>query len=500
MSGKITLSMIVKDEGKYLKGCLASVKDIVDEIIVADTGSTDDTINIAEEFGAKVYRFKWINDFSAARNFALSKSSGDWILYLDADERLSEKSAAELRKFTEHDQLTGCRCIVRSPDDNNGNPHYMKYVRLFRNKNGIGFTGTVHEQIENSLLSNGYKIVDTGIEITHLGYNVPREEVEKKARRNLDLLIKEYEKNKSAYNAFQLGNTYSVLKEYECAKDYYLEAAGNNSLKSEYKAYAYLNLSDYMLKKHNLDQACKYVNQGLMENPASVLLNILASDIYFRLKKSDDAIQFCKEALKRNKEMSEGLRSADLAVELRSEAIISKGVYYSLLSGNKKYLEYFLRIMQQENKAFYELFLMLKGKKETADIKNEDICNLISNDNVDLFLVIIDDYNDKKKALEILKLLYKRFYGNSRFHKSLGVLYSENGLFDKAAKEFKESLASEDKDPSAVLYYISVLVRNNQFQEIPDLLLFAEKEFGEIQEFAGKFEILKEKLSVLLNG
>ncbi|WP_337872164.1 glycosyltransferase family 2 protein, partial [Ignavibacterium sp.] len=85
MSAKITLSMIVKNEERYLEDCLNSVKNVFDEIIIVDTGSTDNTLKIAEKFNAKVFHFDWINDFSAARNFALSKSTGEWILYLDAD-------------------------------------------------------------------------------------------------------------------------------------------------------------------------------------------------------------------------------------------------------------------------------------------------------------------------------------------------------------------------------------------------------------------------------
>jgi len=87
---RLTLSMIVKNEEANLRDCLESVKDVVDEIVLVDTGSTDKTIRIAEEFGAKIYRFNWINDFSAARNFALKQSTGDWILYLDADEGLKQ--------------------------------------------------------------------------------------------------------------------------------------------------------------------------------------------------------------------------------------------------------------------------------------------------------------------------------------------------------------------------------------------------------------------------
>ncbi len=497
---KVTLSMIVKNEERYLRGCLESVKDVVDQIVIVDTGSSDNTINIANEFGAMVYMYEWSDDFSAARNYALSKSEGEWILYLDADERLTKDSLDELGKITAQDKLSGCRCLVTSPDDNSGKPHYMKYVRLFRNKKGIKFSGAVHEQIENSLLSNGYIIEETCIEITHLGYNVSHQEVLNKARRNLKLLTKEYGKNKSPYNAFQLGNTYSILEEYENAKEYYLSSVIDGDLKSEYKAHAYLNLSGYELKNHNLDEAIKYINKGLKEDSANASLYLLGSDIYFRLKKSDDAIKYCREAFIRNRDLKNTLSKTALAVQLKDEVILSKGIYYSLIIGNKNYLNYFFNELEKLNKPLYELFNVITNNYKSIELNNEQINSLISPDTIEAFLAMITNYYDKKKALEILKLLKNKFYGNSKFHKILGLLYSENNFFNDAVIEFKESLKPEEKDPSAVLYYISVLINNNQYQEIPELLIFAEREFGGVPEFAEKFEILKKKLSILFNG
>ncbi len=92
LSLMLTLSMIVKNEEKYLEDCLKSVRGVADEIVIVDTGSTDHTIEIAQEYNAKLFHYTWINDFSAARNYALEKSTGDWVLYLDADERLSKSS------------------------------------------------------------------------------------------------------------------------------------------------------------------------------------------------------------------------------------------------------------------------------------------------------------------------------------------------------------------------------------------------------------------------
>jgi glycosyltransferase involved in cell wall biosynthesis len=97
----LSLCMIVKNEQASLPQALTSVKDIVDEMVVLDTGSTDQTVEIARKFSAKVYHFEWCNDFSAARNEALKYVQGKWVLVLDADEVLTaEIVSQDLRKST----------------------------------------------------------------------------------------------------------------------------------------------------------------------------------------------------------------------------------------------------------------------------------------------------------------------------------------------------------------------------------------------------------------
>ena len=91
--------MIVKNEEKNIIRALQGVKPLVDEMIVVDTGSTDRTKKIAKVFGAKVYDFQWTDSFSDARNFSLSKATGDWILVLDADEVISERDYGKLREL-----------------------------------------------------------------------------------------------------------------------------------------------------------------------------------------------------------------------------------------------------------------------------------------------------------------------------------------------------------------------------------------------------------------
>ena len=367
---KITLSMIVKNEEKYLPDCLQSIKNVVDEIILIDTGSSDNTINIAEEFGALIFNYNWVNDFSAARNYALSKSTGDWILYLDADERLSPKSFYQLRNVIASNDLLGCRCIVNNIDEINGKPKFMRYTRLFHNSSNIKFTGKIHEQIDNSLIENGYKILDTDIEIIHTGYNVSTDELKKKANRNLEILKVEYERNKSSYNTYQLANTYSILENYEKANQYYKLSLDRSELNNEHKAFVYLNLSDYEYRKHNLNKAVEFLGTGLNNDPSNSLLNLLASEIFFRKNKISDSLEFCKKALRENKKVLTAKSKSTLTVGIKNEKIISKGIYYSILSSNEIEIEYFLEELQKENSRLWQIVKNL--------IENEIILELES--------------------------------------------------------------------------------------------------------------------------
>ena len=99
---EISLCMIVKDEEDVIERCLNSVSNVIDEVIIVDTGSSDTTIEKVKSLGAKVYNFKWINDFSKARNFSFSKATKDYILWIDADDILTENDAERLLNLKEN--------------------------------------------------------------------------------------------------------------------------------------------------------------------------------------------------------------------------------------------------------------------------------------------------------------------------------------------------------------------------------------------------------------
>lgn len=181
----ISLCMIARNEAKYIAACLASVKHLVAEMIVVDTGSTDETINIATAAGAKVFHFQWIDDFSAARNEALRHAGQPWILQLDADEELLAESAFWFRS-AKKDKADAWQLEIRNlrrlgePDVMS--THYL--TRFFRNRPDIRYHFPIHE---NLLLGPDGRVGISDAVILHKGY-ADEERKSSKSERNFKLL------------------------------------------------------------------------------------------------------------------------------------------------------------------------------------------------------------------------------------------------------------------------------------------------------------------------
>ncbi|MEC0239567.1 glycosyltransferase [Paenibacillus dokdonensis] len=206
----IGIHLIVKDESDIIHNCLNSVK-LADEIIVVDTGSQDDTILIAKQYGADVISVKWQHDFSMARNEALRYATTDWILVIDADEELLT-SMDEIRLLIEESQveaydITIINLLSHSEED----LLYHRSLRLFRNRREYHFEGKIHEEIEPSILlfSGRDKIKDSGIEMKHTGY-LPHNICNKnKLERNYHILMNALEEEpEHPYYLYHLGITH----------------------------------------------------------------------------------------------------------------------------------------------------------------------------------------------------------------------------------------------------------------------------------------------------
>lgn len=168
----IALTMIVKNEAGNIGRCLASVAGVVDEIVIVDTGSTDDTPTIAASLGARVEHHPWQNNFSQARNLSLAMAKCDWVLYLDADEELPPETRSQLRSVVEAASADGLAMCVRNliPADAACGHYESWQLRLFRHGRGFFFQGEVHEQVAYSIRRAGGVIEHTNLILVHYGY------------------------------------------------------------------------------------------------------------------------------------------------------------------------------------------------------------------------------------------------------------------------------------------------------------------------------------------
>lgn len=209
---KIGLVMIVKNESRSLDKCLSLAKKLVDEIYITDTGSTDDTVEIARRHGAHMSEFQWCDDFSAARNYALEQSPCDWNLLLDADEYLISGTKKDIQRFI--DPGTHIGAIERHDSYREANEEVSQscvYTTRLIPK-GTFYTGRVHEQIESAL-----PIARLPLVFEHDGYLQSG-----KGERNLKILLDELKESPDdSYILYQIARTLWVGKEYERANPYF---------------------------------------------------------------------------------------------------------------------------------------------------------------------------------------------------------------------------------------------------------------------------------------
>jgi glycosyltransferase involved in cell wall biosynthesis len=164
----VSLTMIVRNEEAHLPACLESCADLFDELVVVDTGSTDRTKEIAAGFGARVFDFAWCDDFSAARNESLRHATGEWVFWMDADDRIDSANRHRLRwLLSQLDAAEGLRFLANVNVDG---VQIVPSPRLTPRVPGLRWTGRIHEQL---VTDEPLTWADAGLVIEHIGYRDP---------------------------------------------------------------------------------------------------------------------------------------------------------------------------------------------------------------------------------------------------------------------------------------------------------------------------------------
>ncbi|WP_175073648.1 glycosyltransferase [Terribacillus sp. AE2B 122] len=307
----LSLCMIVKNEGKVLERCLQSVADHVDEIIIADTGSTDNTKEIAGKFNAKIYDYTWSNDFSAARNFAAEKANGEWILVLDADEYVSEENLKEAREElsqTKHSILAVN--ILNFTGDLWGDTAQHRHARVYKNDGNIEFHRTIHEQLK---FMDGQELVVglSPLVLYHTGYLNKTFKEKDKSSRNKELIELELI-NKKAFDYFNLGNELKIERKTEKALDAYINAY---KLKEDHALdwipFCLCNMTECLIELKRYDDALMVIRDAsqIYANTADFIY--LKGQIYLLQGRYDDAKEVFQSIIEKSHLYTAQVKSTD---------------------------------------------------------------------------------------------------------------------------------------------------------------------------------------------
>lgn len=294
---RISACLIVKNEEAMLPDCLRSLADITDEIVVVDTGSTDNTRTLAREFGCTVVETEWQNDFAKARNTALQHATGAWILSIDADERVLTRNALRRTVENANTDIGGYLVDVVSPtlrSDGNTDTFSTSMVRLFRNDEHIRFAGAIHEQIASSITAKGYTIARSALRFIHHGYTLPYEEMHQKHKRNLNLLHKALIATPTdGYLHVQRGKTLLALDQLQAAqRDFEVVVHGNTDATPLARAQASNYLAVLAYQADAYEQALQHVRLSLELLPHQAFANYIGGECSTAMKRFDTALEF----------------------------------------------------------------------------------------------------------------------------------------------------------------------------------------------------------------
>lgn len=282
----ISICMIVKNESEVLEECLKSICIYNYEIIIIDTGSIDNTKEIAKRYTENVYDFEWCNDFSKARNFSISKASNDLILILDADEIILNLNKQELEKIITENREDVGRVLRKNEYTRVDSKFvYNEYINRFFSKSKYKYSGIIHEQIVRKD-NKQYKTYNLPIVLQHNGYNNEEITRKNKINRNIELLMEFLRTDgEDPYTYYQIGKSFYMNGDFSNSKINFEKALNFDlDIKTEYVqdlietyGYSLINLAEYKesMKLLNLSNEFKnsadfiflkaiiYMNNGL---------------------------------------------------------------------------------------------------------------------------------------------------------------------------------------------------------------------------------------------
>jgi glycosyltransferase involved in cell wall biosynthesis len=421
----ISQCLITKNEENNIEYCLSHLKSVVNEQIVVDTGSTDRTVEIAESLGAKVFHFDWINDFSAARNFALDKAKGDWILFLDCDEYFSEDSITSIKEIikstSRFKDVDGIMCELINIDQNKNVLSTMSNIspRIFKNKDYLRFNNKIHEILTNKYnveskvsLLNASKI----LKLFHTGYDKKEVLLKNKNERNILLLQKELEE--SPQNA-KLNLYYS------------------KQLRSEEK---YNEALDYCLKSYNyMDNSI--FNDYYYEIYSNIMINMIALSMPYEDIKTIYEEAICKYSDYPDYYMYMGKACLKNNKVLEAVGYLEKCIYYCEHYSNKIESNALGNLVNIYNNLL-DLYTLMDNRKKIVELSITML--KINKYNLEVLSLLLKTFLTQEKEKDVIVFLSK-IYDYNNFKDKIYLIKSSELLKNEILIEFYNSLLNEEE-------------------------------------------------------
>ena len=457
--------MIVKDEEDQLADCLASVKDIVDEFCIVDTGSVDFTIEIARSFNAKIGVYLWSDDFSAMRNESLRLCTMEWVLVLDADERIAKEDLPAIKSLAKGAHDCCYRFTTRNYTNNSaiadyqpcepGDPNAMGFsgwfpsakVRFFPNRRGAKFQGEVHELVNQSLEQQGIRIIDCPVPIHH--YNLLKDPDRTRKKQEMYLRLG---RDKAAASPndpkahIELGAQYAEVGDWANAAASYREALKIDGRNPE--ALRDLGAALHMLQRPNeAKRALQLALEIDSEQPAAWrnLGVVLAEE-----KQWDAACECFRNALKYDPAWPDAHRYLSVAIEgagRLEDAVVESRTALEKQPNDSECLKLYIHQMLRLGKR-PEARTMLLGFIERG-VTNAEIYNALAE------LYFYDNLFEESKT-------YFRSAAKAGFpaaYNNLGVVLFKQHRYAEAKDAFEKCLAADPTHPGATSNLQKVLSR-----------------------------------------
>lgn len=291
----LSACLIIKNEEHWLDQCLNSLFNVADEIIIVDTGSTDKSMSIAEKYNCKIFYFKWTGNFSEARNFAISKASGEWIISIDADETLVK--ANDLKAFLKNIPLTVGGVLIERENqfkDLQTEKFLVEIrsnLRIFRKNNTIFWSRPVHEHISFSIRNSALEIISSPFKILHHLTSLTENELFIKQRKYFSILEEDKDHRNELYNAFFKAQTHLILKDPTSAKRILEELLINDPVGN----LLFLALNQYViicLTLNDLTAAKENLNLSIEHFPNQSFGYYLMAQLLFKENNFVEAMNF----------------------------------------------------------------------------------------------------------------------------------------------------------------------------------------------------------------